>query len=322
MRRREFIVGLGSALGMPLSAKAQNGLPVIGFFDSTSLVADRVAGFRRGLSGAGLIEGQNVSIEFRPVHGRYDQLAAHAAELVNLPVNIILGAGLPTTRAAKDATKTVPIVFVMGADPVKLGIVESLNRPGANITGVSQLYGGLGAKRLELIRELTSDPQLVAVLSNPTNPNAKDHLDELSSAARILGQRIEVFTANTEAAITIALSNIATRKAEALVIADDPLFTVRREQLVALAARHALPTIYYSEEFTQVGGLISYGSTASDNYRLAGGYVARILNGARPSDLPVLLPTKFDISINVKTAKTLGLTVSPTLLARADEVIE
>jgi putative ABC transport system substrate-binding protein len=321
MRRREFIAGLGAA-ALPLAARAQQGVPVVGYFDSSSLEPSRVAGFRSGLSEAGYIEGQNLAIEFLAVGGRYDRLPAQAAELVNRPVNLILGGGLPTTRAAKAATATIPIVFVMGADPVKLGIVASLNQPGANITGICQLFGGLGAKRLELLRELVPKAAVVAVLSNPRNPNAESHLEELTTAARSVGQRIEVFTASTEADIDSALTRIAERRAGALLLADDPLFTVRREALVEAAARHRLPTIYYSLEFASVGGLISYGSNASDNYRLAGAYAGRILKGAKPAELPVLLPTKFELAINLKTAKTLGLNIPPMLLARADEVIE
>lgn len=321
MNRRTLIAGVAGAVVLPFAARAQ-AMPVIGYFDSGSLEPSRVAGFRRGLNEGGLIEGQNVSIEFRHASGRYGQLPALASELVNRPVDLILGGGLPSTRAAKSATTTIPIVFVMGADPVKLGIVASLNRPGGNITGVSQLYGGLGAKRLELVRELIPGATLIAVLSNPINPNAESHAREMINAARTIGQQIEVFTASTVADIDGALARIAERRANALVIADDPLFTVQREQVVALAARHKLPAIHYSEEFTRIGGLISYGSSASDNYRLAGGYAARILKGAKPADLPVLLPTKFSISINLKTAKSLGLTMPATLMARADEVIE
>jgi putative ABC transport system substrate-binding protein len=322
MKRREFIAGAVSAAAMPLLVRAQQAMPVIGYFDSAALVPARVAAFRRGLAEGGIIEGQNVAIEFRAAAGRYEQLSTLAAELVNRPVNLILGGGLPTTQAAKAATTTIPIVFVMGADPVKLGIVASLNQPGGNITGVSQLFGGLGAKRLELMRELVPGAASVAVLSNPRNPNAASHLQEVTFAARTVGQRIEVFEASTEAAIDAAFARIAEQRAAALLVADDPLFTVRREQVVALAARHALPAIHYSQEFAAVGGLISYGSSASDNYRLAGVYAARILKGTRPADLPVLLPTKFEIAINLKTARTLGLAIPPTLLARADEVIE
>ena len=322
MRRRAFIAGLAGAVAMPRAAHTQERVPVIGYFDSSAIESSRVAGFRRGLGEAGFVEGQNVAVEFLAVGGQYDRLSAQAAALVNRPVNLILGGGLPTTRAAKAATTTIPIVFVMGADPVKLGIVASLNQPGGNITGVCQLFGGLGAKRLELVREMIPEATFVAVLSNPRNPNAESHLQELTGAARSVGQRIEVFTASTEADIDTAVARMAERRAGALLLADDPLFTVRREQLVALAARHRLPAIYYSGEFPAVGGLISYGSSASDNYRLAGVYAGRILKGARPADLPVLLPTKYELVINLKTAKALGLAVPPSLIARADEVLE
>jgi putative ABC transport system substrate-binding protein len=323
VRRRTFIAALGGAAALPFAARAQqSAMPVVGYFDSASLEPSRIAGFRRGLNEAGYVEGQNVAIEFRAVRGRYEQLPAQAAALVNRPVNLILGGGLPTTRAAKAATTTIPIVFVMGADPVKLGIVASLNQPGGNITGVCQLFGGLGAKRLEVLRELIPQATAVAVVSNPKNPNARTHLEEVATAAYSLGQSIEVFTASTEADIDNAFARIAERRLRALLVADDPLFTVRREQLVALAVRYAIPTMYYSQEFGSIGGLISYGSNAGDNYRLAGGYVGRILKGAKPGELPVILPTKYYLLINLNTAKTLQLAIPPTLLARADEVIE
>lgn len=324
MTRREFfgIVGGAAATALPLAAHAQQARPVIGYFDSGSLESARIGAFRQGLSEAGYTEGQNVAIEFRAVGGRYEQLPAQAAELVNRPVSLILGGGLPTTRAAKAATTTIPIVFVMGADPVKLGIVQSLNQPGGNITGICQLFGGLGAKRLELVRELIPHANLVAVLSNPRNPNAESHLQELTVAARSVGQGIEVFTASTEAEIDAAMARTSKRRHGALLLADDPLFTVRGAQLVALAAHHSLPTIYYSREFVPLGGLISYGSSASDNYRLAGLYAGRILKGAKPADLPVLLPTKYELVINLKTARALALAIPPSVLARADEVIE
>jgi putative ABC transport system substrate-binding protein len=321
MNRRKFIAVIGGVAVWPSLARSQSS-PVIGYFDSASLEASRVAGFRRGLSEAGFNDGHYVTLEFRATNGRYDKLSEVAAELVNRPVSLILGGGLPTTRAAKLATTTIPIVFVMGADPVKLGIVASLNQPGGNITGISQLFGGLGAKRLELLRELIPGAAVLAILSNPENPNAQDHLQELTAAARALRQPVEVFQASTSAAIEGAFARMAERQVAALVIADDPLFTVVRERVVALASHHALPVIHYSQEFTAVGGLISYGSSAPDNYRLAGVYAGRILRGTRPADLPILLPTNFQISINLRTAKRLGLEIPPNLLARADEVIE
>jgi putative ABC transport system substrate-binding protein len=323
MRRRDFIIATtaSATAARPPVAHSQP-RPVIGYLDSASLERTRVAAFRQGLSEAGFNDGQNVEVELRAAGGRYETLPALAAELINRPVNLILGGGLPATRAAKAATATIPIVFVMGADPVKLGIVPSLNRPGGNITGICQLFGGLGAKRLELVRDLIPGAALVAILTNPQNPNAEAHLDELTTAARVVGQRTEVFHASTSAGIEAAFDRIAARRASAVVLADDPLFTARHEPLVALAARHAVPTIYYSQEFTNAGGLISYGSNVANNYRLAGGYAARILKGTKPADLPVLLPTTFDISINLKAAKALGLEVPPTLLGRADQVIE
>src|SRR5687767_2483126 len=260
MRRRQFLGLIGSAAAWPLAAQSQLSMPVIGYFDSSALEPSRVTGFREGLGEAGYFEGQNVTIEYLAVGGRYERLPAQAAELVDRRVNLILGGGLPTTRAAKAATTTIPIVFVMGADPVKLGIVASLNQPGGNITGVCQLFGGLGAKRLELVRELIPEATFVTVLSNPRNPNAESHLDELSSAARSIGQRIEVVIASSEADIDTVLARTAERRGGVLLLADDPLFTVQRQQIVALTSRYRLPTIYYSREFASAGGLVSYGS--------------------------------------------------------------
>jgi putative ABC transport system substrate-binding protein len=264
----------------------------------------------------------NIAIEFRWAEGRYDRLSSLIAEAVNRPVDVILASSLPAALAAKQVTTTIPIVFVMGADPVKLGVVASLNRPGGNVTGVMQLFGALGAKRLELIRELVPSLSVLAVLSNPNNPNASDHLDDVQTAARSIGQQIEVFRASSESEIDSAFAGIARRKDGALLVTDDPLFSLRRDQLVSLAARHAIPASYWVRDFAAAGGLMSYGSSTSHNYHEAALYVARILKGTKPADLPVLQPTKFELVINVKTAKALGLTVPPTLIALADEVIE
>jgi putative tryptophan/tyrosine transport system substrate-binding protein len=326
MRRREFVTLLGGValLVCPVMARAQqSATPVIGFLSSLSEAsgAPRLAGFREGLAESGAVEGQNVAIEFFWSDGDYDRLRAMAAELVDRPVTVILAASLPAALAAKAATKSIPIVFTMGADPVALGVVPSLNRPGANITGVMQLFGALGAKRVELLRELVPTASVIAVLSNPKNPNAESHLTEVRTAARATGQRLEIFRASSEAEIEVAFEQLAS-KAGVLLVTDDPVFTAQRERLVALAARHAVPASYYAREFVATGGLMSYGASSNEVYRQAGIYVGRILKGAKPAELPVVQPTKFDLAINLKTAKTLGLAVAPSLLARADEVIE
>jgi ABC-type uncharacterized transport system substrate-binding protein len=327
MRRRDVIrLIAASAAAWPLAAHAQQrAIPTIGYVSATSLdgySGPQVAAFRQALKESGFVEGQNVAIEFRWAEGRYDRLPTFTAELVSRPVDVILASSLPAALAAKQATTSIPIVFVMGADPVKLGVVASLNRPGGNLTGVMQLFGALGAKRLALIRELVPSLSVLAVLSNPNNPNASDHLDDVQTAARSIGQQIEVFRATSESEIDSAFASIARRKDGALLVADDPLFSLRRDQLVGLAARHAIPASYYARDFAVAGGLMTYGSSTSNNYHEAGLYVARILRGAKPADLPVLQPTKFELVINVKTAKALGLTVPPTLIALADEVIE
>jgi ABC-type uncharacterized transport system substrate-binding protein len=327
MRRREFITLLGGvAVAWPIAARArQPAMPVVGYLGSTSLdgyVSDQVAAFRQGLNEAGFAEGQNVAIEFRWAEGQYDRLPTLAAEFVSRQVSVVLAGSLPTALAAKGATSTIPIVFVMGADPVKLGVVASLNRPGGNVTGISQYYGALGAKRLELLRELVPSASVIAIITNPKNPNAEDHLNDVQAAARAIGQQTDVFRASNESQIDAAFAGLVRRGDGALLVTDDPFFSVRRSQIAALAGRHAVPTIYYAREFATAGGLVSYGSRSGDNYHQAGTYVGRILKGEKPADLPVMQPTKFELVINLKTAKALGLDVPATLLATADEVIE
>ena len=324
MRRREVIAILGGVAAWPTASRAQGtSIPVIGFLSSLSASASgHGAGLREGLRESDFVEGRNVLIEYRWAEGHYDRLPAFAAELVSRNVGVILAAALPAAIAAKTATSAVPIVFVSGADPVKLGLVASMREPGGNATGVFQYFGALGGKRLEILRELMPRGGLIAVLSNPTNPNTEDHLDDIEAAAQAMGQPVQVFDASSEADIETELAGIAEAKAGGLLVADDPLFTVQRAQIVALAAQHALPAIYYSRQFAGAGGLFSYGTDVRHIYRQAALYVARILRGANPADLPVVQPTTFELVINMRTAKALGLTIPATLLARADEVIE
>jgi putative ABC transport system substrate-binding protein len=323
MIRREFIALLGAAAAWPVAAQAQQ-MPVVAYFSSQSASADvgRIASLRQSLAEAGYVEGTNLDIEYRWADGDYDRLAAQAAELVRRRVAVIFAASLPSALAAKAATATIPIVFVMGADPVKLGVVTSLNRPGGNVTGVYQYYGALGGKRLELIRELVPKASLIAILTNPKNPNSEDHLADVRAAAHAMGQRTLVFPVSADADIQPAFAKIAQQGADALLVADDPFFSTRRDRLVMQANVHALPAIYYAREFASDGGLISYGSNAIENYGRAGVYVGRILKGTMPAVLPIEQPTKFELVINLKTAKALALDVPPTLLAVADEVIE
>ena len=325
MRRRKFLKVLaGSAAAWPLAAHAQQASPVVGFLHAASAAANSgvVVGFRQGLREAGYSEGQNLQIEYRWADGQYDRMTPLATEFANRNVAAILAGALPAAIAAKAATSTIPIVFVMGADAVKFGLVASLNRPGGNVTGVSQLYRELGAKRLEILREIAPSTALIAVMVNSRNPNTEDHLAEIQTAARSIGQQIEVFDAFSSSDIDAAFARIAERKAAALLLSDDPVLTVRRDQIIAQAARHQLPAIYYAREFAADGGLVSYGSVSRDNYRQAGVYVGRILGGAKPADLPILQPSKFELVINLKTAKALGLKISPAIIARADETIE
>ena len=324
MKRREFITLLGGATAAwPLTARAQQAT-TIGYFSSQSVSWDaaRLVALRQSLAEAGYVEGTNLAIEYRWADGDYARLTAQAAEFVRRGVALIFAGSLPAALAAKAATTTIPIVFTMGADPVKLGVVASLNQPGGNVTGVYQFFGALGGKRLELIRELVPKASLIAVLTNPKNPNSEDHLADVRAAAHAIGQRILVFPVGVDADVEPAFASMAQQGANALLVADDPYFSTRRDQLVAQANTRALPAIYYTREFAAGGGLITYGSNPVDNYRRAGIYVARILKGTPPAELPVEQPTRFELVINLKTAKALGLSVPPALLARADEVIE
>jgi putative ABC transport system substrate-binding protein len=322
--RRELLAALGgAAAAWPLAAWAQQqpGMPVIGFLSSRSPreSASVVAGFRQGLKEAGYREGQNVHIAFRWAEGQFDQLPALAAELVEIQVAVILAAGGTVTGlAAKEATSTIPIVCI-GTDPDRVGLVASLSRPGGNVTGISPLSWPLGAKRLGLLRELVPRAAVIAVLINPNSPVAEMELEGIQAAARATGQQIHILHASSESGIDAAFTNLVQQRVGALLVGGDPFFDSRRNQLVALAARHAVPTIY---SFSAAGGLISYASNIPEAYRQAAIYVGRILKGEKASDLPVVQPTKFELIINLKTAKALGIDVPLHLQQLADEVIE
>jgi len=324
MKRRDFITLLGGAAAWPLVLLAQQPtVPVIGFLGSTSAegYVPFVAAFRQGLKEGGYTEGQNVAIEYRWAGDRYDRLPALAADLVQRRVAVIAAASGPSTRAAKAATSTIPIVFSTGVDPVETGLVASLNRPGGNLTGVTNVSIEIVGKRLELFRQLLPAAKVVAVLTNATQPALETQVKYLEAAARILDLRLDFLNAATEGELDLAFTSVAERRADALLVTDDPFFVGRRDQIVALAARNAVPAIYTFRDFTAAGGLMSYAASLVDMYRQIGLYTARILKGEKPADLPVMQPTKFELVINLKTARALGLTV-PTLRAIADEVIE
>ena len=324
IRRRDFIRLLGAAgAAWPPAARAQpTAMPVIGYLSSGSS-AGVAPGFLRGLNEVGYVEDQNVTIEYRWAEGQYDRLPALAADLVRRRVTVLTAFGaVHTVLIAKAATATIPIVFSMGSDPVKFGLVASLNRPGGNVTGVSHFTAELEAKRLGLLHELVPQATAIAVLLNPTNANADNQSRELKEAAHTLGLQLKIFNASSEGDFTASFTGLVQMGAGALAVAADPFFFSRHQQLVALAARHSIPAIYEWREFAEVGGLASYGTNLSDANRHAGIYTGRILKGADPADLPVVRSVKFEFLINLKTAKALGLDVSPGLSARADEVIE
>jgi putative tryptophan/tyrosine transport system substrate-binding protein len=327
MKRREFIAGLGSAAAWPLVARAQrSATPIVGFLSSASResYAHLVSAFLQGLSETGYVEGRNVEIEYRWGEGQYERLPALAVDLVQRRVAVIAATGSANAaESAKAATSTIPIVFANGSDPVKLGIVSSLNRPGGNATGISFLHNSsIVSKRLDMLRTLVPQATTFAFLVNPDNPATQADLEDVQSVPRIVGQRIIVLTVRTENEIDAAYATLVQQRASGLLVNVDAFFYSRRNQLVTLAARHALPAFYYERQYVADGGLISYGASNTDGYRQAGNYVGRILKGARPADLPVLQPTKFELVINLKTAKALGLTIPETLLATADEVIQ
>ena len=325
LKRRQFITVLGGAAAWPLAARAQQpAMPVIGSLYGVSAVewASPMAGFRRGLSEWGFDEGRNVAIEYRWAEGQFDRLPAMAADLVRRNATVIAALGPPAALAAKAATSTIPIVFVTGSDPVQAGLVASLNRPGGNVTGVYLLLIGLEGKRLGLLRDLVPHVKLTGLLINPRSPDSEAQSRALQAAARGVGQQILVVEAGSDGEFDAAFAALAQRQAGALVVAADIFFTARRERIVALVARLAIPAIYELREFAVAGGLMSYGTSLLDGYYQNGVYVGRILKGAKASDLPVLQSTKFEFVINLKTAKALGLEVPPGLSATADEVIE
>jgi putative ABC transport system substrate-binding protein len=326
MRRREFITVLGSAAATwPLAARAQQPVPVIGFLNGASPdgYAPSVAGFREGLKEAGYVDRQNAMIEYRWAEGHYGRLPALAADLVQQKVTVIAATTTPAALAAKAASSTIPIVFTTGGDPIKLALVASLRRPGGNVTGSTQLSVEVGPKRLELARELFPGATTFALLVNPANPLAATIASDLQAVADKLSVRLHVLHASTEADLEAAFATAAQLRVAALVIGSaDPLFGSRAARLGSLALRHSVPAIYFQREFAAAGGLMSYGGSITETYHLAGVYAGRILKGERPADLPVQQATKGELYINLKTAKTLGITVPLPLSGRADELIE
>jgi ABC-type uncharacterized transport system substrate-binding protein len=325
MRRREFLGVLAGAMAWPFPTRAQQSMPVIGYL--SSFPADTnpkfTQAFLRGLNDAGFVEGRNVAIEYRwAEEGRYDQLPMMAADLVSRGVAVLFASPIPAALAAKAETTTIPIVFAIGSDPVETGLVVSLNRPGGNVTGATFLSVELGAKRLELLRQLMPKIGSIALLVNPNNPNAAPQTRNMEAATTAAGLRLNILSAGSQSDFDNAFATLPPQRADALVVSADPFFMSHRDQLTALTARHSMPAIYYAREFAAAGGLISYASSFTDSFRQAATYVGRILKGEKPADLPVTQPTKFELVINLKAANVLGLTIPSSLLALADEVIE
>jgi putative ABC transport system substrate-binding protein len=326
MRRRDFITLFGGAAVWPLAAGAQQPtMPVIGFLSSNRADASPQfrAAFLDGLSAAGFVDGKNVAIEYRWADSHLERVPALTLDLIRRRVNVLFASGgdVPVL-VAKGATTTIPIVFITASDPVAMGFVDSLNRPGGNLTGVTFIAGELGPKRVELVRELVPRAVVVGLVLNPNIPNAELDATEMQAAARGLGLQTYVMRAIRDLEIETAFAKLVELKIDALLVIPDPSFQSRRDLFIRLAAHYAVPTIYYSREYVAAGGLVSYGASFTGTFRQAGNYVGRVLRGAKPADLPVWQPTKFETAINLKTAKALGLTVPQTLLARADEVIE
>jgi len=323
MRRREFMALVGAWAAWPLAARAQQAMPVIGFFSgSLAELGGRRSAFLKGLSETGFVEGRSVAIEYRFAGNQLAHLPGLAADLVRRPVNVLAAAGIPASVAAKAATTTIPTVFYVAGDPVKLGLVTSLNRPEANLTGITSLGGELSAKRLELARELAPKATGVALLVNPDNPNTAIIINDAQTAAGALGLQLHVLRATSASDIDANFATLAQRRAAALVVGNDGLFMNETSRIAALGIRHAVPTIFQTPEFAAVGGLVSYGASSADAFRQFGVYTGRLLKGEKPGDLPVVQSTKIELILNLKTARALGLAVPLPLLGRADEVIE
>jgi ABC-type uncharacterized transport system substrate-binding protein len=325
MHRRRFIASLGSAIAVPrVAAAQQKTIPVIGYLNPTSPAANarNLTGFRQGLSETGYIEGQNLVIEYGWGEGRVDRLPALAAGFVGRKVDVIAASGDAAALAAKSATSTIPIVFFAGGDPVAMGLVASLARPGGNLSGVAFMAAELLPKRLELLLELIPRAEVIALIVNPNDPNAERFVAELQEAASAKGLQLPILKAGTESEINTAFASLAQLHASAVVVSPNAFFASRREQFVAVAASHAVPAVYTGREFPAAGGLISYGASLTNVFRQLGVYAGKILKGAKPADLPVQQPTTFELVVNLSTAKALGLTIPPAILARADEVIE
>jgi putative ABC transport system substrate-binding protein len=323
VNRRAFIAAVGGAVALPFAVRAQQAMPVVGFLRSSSLAdsAHLLAAFRLGLKEAGFVEGQNVAIEHRYADNMLDRLPALVVDLIRRPVAVIAGDNLAMTPA-KAATDTVPIVFAIGGDPVRQGLVASLNRPGGNVTGVVFLAGALGTKRLELLRQVLPKATTIAVLVNPINPTSEAEHTDIRAAAQAIGQRLLLLEVSSQNDIENAFATLAQRGAGALLVGSGAFLNSNRDRIVALATRQALPSMYAQREPALSGGLMSYGPSIADSYRQAGAYTGRILKGEKPADLPVMQSSKFEFVLNLKTAKTLGLEIAPTVLALADEVIE
>jgi len=324
MRRRAFITLLGGAAAWPLAASAQQAIPVIGILAAPAPpYTENVSAIRRGLNETGFVEGRNVGMEFRWAEGQLDRLPAMAADLVNRQVAVIVTVGgTPPLAAARNATSTIPIVFHMAGDPVSLGFVKSFNRPGGNVTGISLVQVALAAKRLEVLRELVPTARTIGLLINPANPNVETVVPELRATAGKFGLLLVVGYASSDSDIAVGFESFVKAGVQALLVDADPVLLTRLQHINAAAARHSIPAMYVTRQYVDSGGLMSYGANVADAYREVGVYAGKILKGAHPTDLPVLQPTKFELVINLKTAKSLGLTVPQTLLVAADEVIE
>jgi putative ABC transport system substrate-binding protein len=322
MRRREFVTLVGGAAAWPLTARAQQ--PVIGFLNdlSSDAIANRLEAFRKGLSELGYVEGQNIAIEFRWAEGRYDRLPAMAADLAHRQVAVIAACATPSAVAAKGATSTIPIIFAVGGDPVKFGLVKSVARPDGNTTGINFFTTAVGQKRLGLLHELVAKGAVIGFLANPSNPNTTRSTEEAQAAAEQLGHKLVIVKASTVAEIDAAFAALVQASVGGLVVDADAFFLARRVQITTLATRHGIPAIYAASELVVVGGLMSYASSIPEAYRSMGNYAARVLKGTKVADLPVLQPTKLELAINLSTARALALTIPPGVLAIADEVIE